>query len=112
MTSLLNATNEWRLDSRLARSRRQNRRFSRKTAQRLTAVATCRLDERLLTPQCGCQKLPESNVPIEEGAMLQDLAPARHSRHFLVQIESYASCASIRNLRTFVVTLSFEGTLF
>ena len=63
-------------------------------------------------PQCGCQKLPESNVPIEEGAMLQDLAPARHSRHFLVQIESYASCASIRNLRTFVVTLSFEGTLF
>lgn len=44
--------------------------------------------------------------------MLQDLAPARHLRHFLVQIESYASCASIRNLRTFVVTLSFEGTLF
>ena len=68
--------------------------------------------ERLQSPQCGCQKLPESNVPIEEGAMLQDLAPARHSRHFLVQIESYASCASIRNLRTFVVTLSFEGTLF
>ena len=44
--------------------------------------------------------------------MLRDLALASQTQHFLAQIESYASCASIRNLRTFVVTLSFEGTLF
>lgn len=74
----------------------------RHLADAMTAPATVRLpkaDREQGSNRRGCQCF--------RGWRLRG-----QSRHFLVQIESYASCASIRNLRTFAVTLSFEGTLF